>query len=268
VSVHRRILVGYVDTERGRDALALGRVLCRADDAEMVVATAPDEDGRDLPSLARLHRADLVVLGSTHRGPVGRVVPGAAVERLLGEPPCAVAVAPPGFAQPKVDGDSGWRPLGGEDEDAGLRVIGVGYDGSPAAQEALRLAVDLAIPSGATLRVYAIARKYPQVPGAAAAGAASPVPTEAGALNDLLHRAVRELPAEVRALPVFLRGFPVGELVNASEAGVDLLVLGCRAGGPVRRMLHHSVTAAVLEAAKCPVLIAPLGVAAPTAAMA
>jgi nucleotide-binding universal stress UspA family protein len=141
-------------------------------------------------------------------------------------------------------------------------VIGVGYDGTGASARALELAVELAVPNGAALRVYAIAQKYPQVPGAAAASSPPAAPTEAAALNGLLHEAVRDLPDEVRALPVFLRGFPAPELLRQTEAGVDLLVLGSRAGGPVRRMLHHSVTAAVIEGARCPVLIAPAGVTA------
>jgi nucleotide-binding universal stress UspA family protein len=118
VSVYSRILVGYVDTERGRDALALGRLLSLASGAEMFVVTAPEEEGRDLAELARSRRADLIVLGSTHRGPVGRVVPGATVEKLLGQAPCAVAVAPPGFGLPAGEGDTGWHPLGEDAEDA------------------------------------------------------------------------------------------------------------------------------------------------------
>src|SRR5690349_23557801 len=46
--------------------------------------------------------ADLVVVGSTNRSRVGRVLPGTTGERLLQESPCAVAIAPLGFAtQPK-----------------------------------------------------------------------------------------------------------------------------------------------------------------------
>lgn len=41
----------------------------------------------------------LVVLGSTHRGAVGRVVPGATVERLIGEAICAVVGTLPSVAR-------------------------------------------------------------------------------------------------------------------------------------------------------------------------
>jgi nucleotide-binding universal stress UspA family protein len=82
----------------------------------------------------------------------------------------------------------------------------------------------------------------------------------------MLHEAVAGLPAEARALPVFLRGDAADELVKAGEAGVDLMVLGSRGGGPLRRRLHHSVTSTVMKEAGCPVLICPTGVKAPTAA--
>jgi len=264
--MYRRILVGYLDSEQGRSALALGRIFARAEGAEMIVVTATDEDGDDLAALARSHEADLVVLGSSHRGPIGRVVPGATVERLLGEAPCAVAVAPPGFGEPAA-GESAWRPLGGPGEDAGMRVVGVGYDGSDAAVEALRAAVKLAVPNGAALRVYTIARTFPHVPGATGDARGPGVPTEAEVLRGILHDAVKALPAETRALPVFLRGLAADELIDAAKLGVDLLVLGSRRGGPVRRKLHHSVTSTVMQRAACPVLISPTGVAAPRSAL-
>jgi len=265
--VYGRILVGYVDTEQGHDALELGRILAQASGGEMLVVTASEEDGKDLAQLARSEEADLVVLGSTHRGPVGRIVPGATVGRLLGEAPCAIAVAPPGFGRP-ADGDLGWRPLSGGAEDTGMRVLGVGFDGSRAAREALDAAVKLAVPNGAALRVYAVARNFAHPPAANTAGQTPGMPTEAEALREQLHEAVAALPAEARALPVFLRGNPAMELTRAAEMGVDMLVLGSRGGGPLRRATHGSVSGAVIQEAQCPVLISPAGVKAPTAALA
>jgi nucleotide-binding universal stress UspA family protein len=263
--VYSRILVGYVDTERGNDALELGRVMAQANRAELLICTVSDDDA-SLADLARSEGADLVVLGSTHRGSLGRVVPGATVGRLLGEAPCAVAVAPPGFGRPP-DGDLGWRPLSGDAEDAGMRVVGVGFDGSRAAHRALDIAGELAVANGAALRVYAVARKYAPPPAAVTSGHVPGVPTEAEALREQLHEAVAHLPAETRALPIFLRGIPATELIAAAELGVDMLVLGSRSGGPVRRALHGSVSSAVLQEATCPVLISPIGVKAPHAAL-
>jgi nucleotide-binding universal stress UspA family protein len=264
--VYSRILVGYVDTEQGNDALELGRIMAQANQAELLIFNVSDEDDASLADLARSEDADLVVIGSTHRGSLGRVVPGATVGRLLGEAPCAVAVAPPGFGHPP-DGNLGWRPLSGNAEDVGMRVVGVGFDGSRAAHRALEIAAELAVANGAALRVYAVARKYAPPPAADASGHLEGVPTEAESLREQLHEAVAYLPSETRALPVFLRGIPAAELVAAAALGVDMLVLGSRSGGPVRRALHGSVSSAVLREATCPVLISPIGVKAPHAAL-
>lgn len=263
--MYRRILVGYQETERGRDALELGQILARANGAEMVIATAPAEDGGGLAQLARSNEADLIVLGSTHRGPIGRVLAGATVERLLGEAPCAVAIVPPGFGRP-ADGDLGWRPLSGDADDVGMRVIGVGFDGSGSAREALDIAADLAIHNGAALRVYAVAPRLTTHPGALESQPPG-VPSRAEELREQLHDAVAELPTEARALPVFLWGAPSIELVAAAENGVDMMVLDSRGGGRMQRSLYGSVSGTVIQEAHCPVLISPTGVMAPTEAL-
>jgi nucleotide-binding universal stress UspA family protein len=263
--VYRRVLVGYVDTEPGHDALELGRILAQASGADLVVVTATGDDGGGLAGAARSKQADLVVLGSTGRGPFGRVVPGTTLGRLLGQASCAVAVAPPGFAQGEA-GELRWRLLNGDAGDVGLRVIGVGFDGSPAAHEALEVGSELAIANGAALRVYTVARKYASLPSADNDGRAPGMPTEAQRLREELHEAVSQLPTEARPLPVFLRGHPATELIRAVELGVDLLILGTRPGGPLRRALHASVSDAVLAQARCPVLISPAGAREPAAA--
>jgi nucleotide-binding universal stress UspA family protein len=260
--MYGRILVGFQDTEQGRDALELGRILARANRAEMLAVTAPGEDGQNLAELARSEEADLIVLGSTHRGPLGRVVPGSTVAHLLADAPCAVAVAPPGFAGP-ADAGAEWRPLGGDLEETGIRVVGVGYDGSRPAGEALKIAADLALANGAALRVYAVARRFAHVPSADGSGHSPRPPTEAEALRQALDEAVAGLPSQTRALPVFLRGFAADELIDAVKLGVDLLVLGSRGGGPIRRSFRHSVSNAVLSRASCAVLISPSGVRTP-----
>lgn len=258
----RKILVGYVGGERGAEALALGRSLSSASGAPMDVVTV-ETGGEDLAEVARSRGSDLVVLGSSHRSGLGRTIPGATVERLLGAAPGAVAVAPARFGEP-ARGESEWRPLDGHGTDAGMRVIGVGYDGSPASRRALETATELALRNRSALRVYTVARKvnqrFPaeeptQVPGA---------PRESDALRAELEEAVRELPPEVRALPVFLRGFEADELIAAAKLGVDLLVIGCRPGGRLRRRFHNSVSGVVAAACKCPVLIVPIAVGAPS----
>jgi nucleotide-binding universal stress UspA family protein len=61
-----------------------------------------------------------VVVGSTHRGPVGHVLPGSVGERLLHGSPCPVAIAPRGYSPDPLE----------------VTEIGVAFDGSPGAREA------------------------------------------------------------------------------------------------------------------------------------
>jgi nucleotide-binding universal stress UspA family protein len=236
--------------------VALGQRLAQATGAEARTATADDVE--DLARLAVSEAADLVVLGPTRRAGIGRLIPGATVERLAKEPPCALAVAPRGFGAPEPDPGE-WRPLDGNDSDAGLRVIGVGFNGSPSARAALELATDLALANAATLRVYAVAHKLGPLSPDSTSAVASPAQAELEAVRGALHEAVAALPDETRALPVLLRGYAAEKLVEAAKAGVDLLVIGSRGGGPVWRAFHGSVSSAVIDSSPCPVLIAPLG---------
>jgi nucleotide-binding universal stress UspA family protein len=84
-----------------------------------------------LQRLAREHRVDVLVLGASHRSLPGRVFPGSVTEQTLQDAPCAVLVAPAGYA----GGYAAGRPL---------RRLGIAYDGSPEAREALAEAERLA----------------------------------------------------------------------------------------------------------------------------
>ena len=82
-----------------------------------------------LHALAEREDVALVVVGSTHHGPAGRVVPGSTGERLLHGSPCPVAIVPRGYA------------------DAGpIRTVGVGYDGSDESEAALAAAYQAGSP--------------------------------------------------------------------------------------------------------------------------
>ena len=79
--------------------------------------------GPRLQELAEREDAAAIVIGSSHRGDLGRVFAGTTAERLLHGAPCPVLVAPRGYA-------------GGE-----LRRIVVGHDGGEEAQGALEVAL-------------------------------------------------------------------------------------------------------------------------------
>lgn len=91
-----------------------------------------------LVELAEIEHAEIIVLGSTHRGRIGRVVPGGVGERLLQGAPCAVAIAPRGYARA---------------EHAGLGLVGIGYDGREESKRALAFAREIAGHLGAALRL-------------------------------------------------------------------------------------------------------------------
>lgn len=93
--------------------------------------------GRGLHRLAEHERADLIVVGSSHRGGLGRVVIGDDTLAALNGAPCAVAIAPRGF----VFASPAWT------------AIGVGHDGSPESELALSTADELAHRHGAEVKV-------------------------------------------------------------------------------------------------------------------
>ena len=109
----------------------------RAGVSARAFVVADGSPGRALHRAATDHDADLIVVGSAHRGRVGRVLAGDVAAGTLHGAPCPVLVAPRGHGE-----------HGGE-----LRTIGVGFDGSPESQAALEFAHQIAAAVGARLRV-------------------------------------------------------------------------------------------------------------------
>jgi nucleotide-binding universal stress UspA family protein len=96
--------VGRVDAEwvafmheQAEQLLGRARRLVGEDaGAEFREVAAPSES-RGLHDLAEQEQAELVVVGSSHRGPIGRTYPGSTGDRLLHGSACPVAVAPRGL---------------------------------------------------------------------------------------------------------------------------------------------------------------------------
>ena len=122
---------------------------------------------RGLDRIAAAENADLIVVGSSHRGDVGRVLFGSVAERLLHGAPCSVAVAPRGYAG----------------EHLGAGIIGVAYDGSPESRLALDGARELATLLGGGLRLITAA-----VPEETAGPAHPRGPAKRGALMSIVPR--------------------------------------------------------------------------------
>jgi nucleotide-binding universal stress UspA family protein len=240
--VYPKVVAGYLENERGKDARVLAERIVERDGGELMVVHVEKGSPTDaLQALAERGEADLIVLGSTHHGHFGSVSPGSVAEHLLHGAKCRLVIAPKGYAQSDHSQDR-------------LRVAAVGFNGMAESFAALEEAARLASKFGGSLRVIAVATPVPAIGAAAAARAGAEAgPDFQTQLNDV----VTELPAELRALPVFERGDPAEKLLEAAEMGVDLLVLGSRGFGPVMRLLVGSVSSRVIREAPCPVLVVP-----------
>jgi nucleotide-binding universal stress UspA family protein len=201
-----------------------------------------------LHDLAETEGADAIVLGSTHRGSLGRILPGSVGERLLHGSPCAVAVAPRGF---------------GSQEHGEPRVIAVAFDGSSESWAALEAARGLAQAAQATLRVLSVHEPFRAATAATAPMGAPELGavTQRERMHEQLQEAVHELPAELRAKGTLLKGEAARMLLAEAALGVDVLVMGSRGYGPIGRVLLGGVSAKVMRSAPCPVLVVPRGAA-------
>jgi nucleotide-binding universal stress UspA family protein len=238
------ILVGVDGTAGAEDALAFALALADVIGATLRPATAPPDTSPAyaLHALCEETGAALVVVGSTHRGPVGRILPGSTAERLLHGSPCPVAIVPHGYG-------TGEHPI---------RTIGVGYDGSDECEVALASAVELARRVGAELRVMRVFDSTQVGTPALLTG-----PAWVMFSSDIearqkagLERRVADLPDDVRAQAVFVAGPPARELADLSHT-VDVLLVGSRGYGPMRAVLFGGVSHALVHDAACPVIVLP-----------
>jgi nucleotide-binding universal stress UspA family protein len=199
---------------------------------------------RDSSAAAGLHEeavarsAALVVLGSSNRSVLGRVLPGGTAERLLSGSPVPVAVAPHGYA----------------DRETGSALIGVGFDGSPEAWRAAEWAADLAKRSGASLQLLAAQTQL--MFGSVVAGGAYGTKTVNQVMAEQLQSETEQLAVALSAESRVFRGEAGKALVEHSEP-LDLLVLGSRGYGPLKSVLLGSVSSYVMRHAGCPVLVVP-----------
>jgi nucleotide-binding universal stress UspA family protein len=177
---------------------------------------------RGLIVKAQEDEADLIVVGSTHRGRIGQVFPGSVGAQLLHGATCPVAIVPRGFR-------------GNDREVRG--VGGVAYDGSPEAGLALGEAVKLARRLQVKLSVIV-------------------VDTGDDSAATTLERGLAAVSDEVEAHGTVLTGDPTEVLIEAGD-DLDFLALGSRGRGPLARTLLGSVAAHVCCGASCPVVVSP-----------
>jgi nucleotide-binding universal stress UspA family protein len=202
-----------------------------------------------LHDLAEHEHAGLIVVGSTHTGRAGRVLPGATGERLLHGAPCSVAIIPQGYRNHAKDP---------------IRRIGVAYNGSAEAEAALDAAAELARVLGAELELIGVVSSDYFGTPALMGGPSEYVLREDVErwTQESLDAALASLPAGLTARSVRLEGAPAEQLAEHS-AGLDLLVTGSRGYGPLRSVLVGGVSGRLVRSAHCPVIVVPRGVEAP-----
>jgi nucleotide-binding universal stress UspA family protein len=222
---------------------AADRLREAADDTMETLAVGGSSAARALHGVALERAAGMIVIGATHRGPIGRMSPGSTAEQLLHGAPCPVAVATAGLT-------ADWWP----------RSIGVGFVDSREGRDALRTGAALAAGFGCGLRaVTACAPTLPTAVSTAWPSSAEydSAPAQHAAAHVLATECAR-LPEGVRADGIAIVDDPVAALVELSRE-VDLVVCGSRGYGPIRSVLLGAHTHAFVRRAHSPIVIVPRG---------
>jgi nucleotide-binding universal stress UspA family protein len=232
------LIVGLDGRDHDADAVALARSLHDAFGGEVVHVHMVSPAAEELSRVAAERGAGMLVLGSTHRGTVGRIVPGGVASHLLAHAPCAIAVAPVGYAQSPPEP---------------ISRIGIAYDAMSESDVALSAAAAAAARLGASLHLY-----Y-------AIHAISPDPGwdkfrrhMHEFAQEILDRGLIQLPAGLEADGRVLEGDAATALAEAaSEDQIGLMFAGSRCYGPLREALLGGVGGGLLRTARCPLVLIP-----------
>jgi nucleotide-binding universal stress UspA family protein len=237
------IVVGSDGNPGGEDAVALATDLAGAGSRQIVVKNMPATmtPSVALVGLAEREGAGTLVVGSPHRGRVGRALLGSVAHHVLHHSPCEVVVAPRGYA---------------ERERRGIAKIAVAYDGTEEAQTALRRAEALARETGAALHL--IVAEDPVVAGIEDGREFSPKTNAPAVLKEALASVPSSIEATGETLNPGWRQLSdsiAAAIADACKDDIDVLVAGTRK--PLDRFLLGSVTNHLIDLAPCAVLVVP-----------
>ncbi len=199
-----------------------------------IIGIEADSPGAGLHQQAEDQNADLLVVGSCSHGAFGRAMLGDDTRAALNNAPCAVAVAPVGYA----------------DQRTPITKIGVAYDGSPESAAALAQTRELAAATGATIHALEVV----SIPTIAYTGIMPP------ALGQSVEVMLQEATNRMKKLPDVegraAYGLPGEELASFSDE-VDLLIVGSRGYGPIKRLVLGSTCDYLQRHARCALLVPP-----------
>lgn len=192
----------------------------------------------EIVRIAEEWNADLIVVGARGLGTIATALLGSVSLAVARHAGCPVLVVRP--------------------DPRRLRSVAIALDGSEQSHEAARFLARFPFPSSVHVRLVGVVEP-PPVPRTAPA-AARPLWRQAVAeivaerrrgLDATLEAAAKSFDEATRELPV---GLAAETLVDVSGK-VDLIVLGARGLGALKRLLLGSVSEGVLRHAACPVLI-------------
>ena len=201
--------------------------------------------GAALSAAAAEAKAAAIIIGPSHRGPVGRAALGSVGTSLIHGAPCAVAVARHGLAS-----------------EAKLHVlkVGVAFDGSQESWSALEAATVMARRAGASVTVLTVADlpTYGLASAWDALTAQEVMDAERADKQRVLELALAGTPEGLPVEGRLMSGAAASLLAEASNE-FDLLVVGSRGYGPLGRTFLGGVSTQLIHTATCPVLVLPRG---------
>jgi nucleotide-binding universal stress UspA family protein len=193
-----------------------------------------------LTEVAELVDASAIVIGSSARGRIGRVLMGDVGSILASGLEASLIVAPREYASEGT---------------GSIRKVGIGFNGSHESHHALEHGLRLAASLGAKATLIGA---IPVPAGGRFAGGAGPEDSrqETTGIEERLSGAAAEAGEDVG---YDARHGDAADCLAEASSGYDLLVLSSRGYGPLRRVMMGSVTLRVMRASACPVLVIPRG---------
>jgi nucleotide-binding universal stress UspA family protein len=230
----RAIRPGLVQEEREASEKLLEEERAAAGvnaDLAGIVAISP---GAGLHQRAEEQNADLLVVGSCSHSTLGRAMLGDDTRAALNGAPCAVAIAARGYAE----------------HPAPIAKVGVAYNGSQESRTALAVARKLAAQTRASLHALQVVAMTTY----AYTGIVAPD------LGETIEEMLKEANDQLKALGD-VDGRAVygltGEELAAFGDEVDILLVGSRSYGPVRRLVLGSTSDYLQRHARCSLVVLP-----------
>jgi nucleotide-binding universal stress UspA family protein len=197
-------------------------------DVPAEVHVSPGSPAHALREAAEELSAGTIVVGSTHRGKLGRIATGTTAGRVLDGAPCPVIIAPRAFSCGRTSTEK----------------VGVAFVDTPGGRSALSAGAAIARRSGSRLIAYTVTDADTHADDRRRAEAA-------------VERALAEAADGVDCEARVLRGGVEALIFETRE--LDFLLRGCRSEGRLLRPLAREVPNQLASDAACPVVVVPPG---------